>query len=74
MAEVETVYKSHGSFEKIVEPNRSIDYLEYSLCWVPYVGSHDVILRIALEPLFFLKTSDTSLIVSISSIVQRPGV
>jgi hypothetical protein len=61
MAEVATVCKSYGSFDAIVEPNRSIVYPEYLLRWVPYVGSHEVILRIALEQLFFLKTTDTSL-------------
>ena len=61
MAEVATVYKSYGSFDAIVEPNRSIVYPEYLLRWVPYIGSQEVILRIALEQLFFLKSTDTSL-------------
>jgi hypothetical protein len=73
MTEVVKINRNTGIIDTIIEAEKLIVFPSYLLRWVPYVGVHEVVLRIVLEQLFFLRCKDKSQ-VSLSRFQQNHQV
>lgn len=73
MTEVVKINRNTGIIDTIIEADKLIVFPSYLLRWVPYVGVHEVVLRIVLEQLFFLRCKDKSQ-VSLSRFQQNHQV
>ena len=58
MTEAVKINRTSGIIDTVIEADKLIVFPSYLLRWVPYVGVHEVVLRIVLEQLFFLRCKD----------------